>query len=225
MKYLVSIFLIFNVLAQQKFLPHMAIHMNEGCPSNSSCTKVLGGQLKTWKNALNSHAGLIRYVKNFGIPFRTWSTSKESTEHITFDSSCSNHRGETKIYEAIIFAEGPKDLKNKKDIIPNETFLDDGRSFIIPIKSMPAGVKGGKMYFFKETEGRFYNLTVDDKSFSTAKKGLPHKDIIEVKCPQNLIEKFKSQKYPAGLYRSPFCKKIWDFDKNKYITAVFGWSC
>ena len=227
MRFTLLILLSFQyVLAQapKKFKPHMLIHEHLGCPQNSSCTKTMGTKYKKWTDSLTirNTSSIERFTKNFGTPLRTWTRSANDTQVITYDSPCKNHRlKDSPIYEVITLHKN----KMNKGLIYNKAFAEDGRTFLIPVKSIPSGIKNNSIHFLKEVNGTFYNLFLGPQGIGVNYNILADKEVLETKCPKALVSKFDQWIKPKNLFLGNYCKKVWDFDKNKYLTLLFGWSC
>ena len=45
---------------KEDFKPYMLNHFNEGCPTNSTCTKAMGKKYKGWSETLSASASLTK---------------------------------------------------------------------------------------------------------------------------------------------------------------------
>ena len=104
-----------------QFKPHMLDHINEGCPTNSSCLPQTGKRYKQWIDFLKkkSPKGARRWtiLENFrkknSIPLEVWSFPQaEKTEGlIHWDGHCPNHnKKDSKIQMALALTKNFTDL-------------------------------------------------------------------------------------------------------------------
>ncbi|MFZ8932731.1 MAG: hypothetical protein ACO20H_02070 [Bacteriovoracaceae bacterium] len=211
-------------------------NLNNGCPLNSECSEKAGYLWNKWmlilelKDSKQKFAKLSQFVKQHGIPFKTWHlpTEKRNEDKILWDSHCKNHRSPQKdILLADIFL---KNLTTSKTTIYNQAYMIDNSGKLISFKTprdyTPTLIKNKKLIFTMEEEGHYYSLHISDKDeFKVSKPIKSEQGIYEVRCPKGLIENFDKFEVPENLYTSKFCHSIWNADKNKFSTILMGWSC
>ncbi|MBT7609338.1 MAG: hypothetical protein HN576_06255 [Bacteriovoracaceae bacterium] len=228
-----------------EFKPHMLSHIYEGCPDNSECSKEMGQKRKKWLSVLsnknmrpsNRRAALNYVKKSIGVPLGFWYLPKPilHKEVIFWQSPCSQHN--TKI-NPLRIAEGLfsnfgdlEDLKNKDEkVFPSKTYTYNNKkkiiSYYLPRGDTPLMVKNKKLYFVREAEGSYYNMTIDRKgNLDIVKPFKPKEYPSEITCPKDLLTHMKSQIKQSNLYLSYFCKAVWDKSNKKFQTFIFGWSC
>ena len=227
------------------FQPHMLSHIYKGCPDNSECSKEMGQKRQKWISvvsnkdirASNHRAALAYFKKSFGLPLGFWyRPSKRLHKDIIFwQSPCQQHNSKI---DPIRIAEGLfsdfmtiQDLKNKgQQVFFAKTYTEDNKgkyiSYYLPRGDTPLMVKNKLLYFIREEEGHYYNMTINRKGeLDIVKKFKPKEYPVEVSCPKKLLAHMIAQVKEKSLYKSYFCKAIWNKSKNKFQTFVFGWSC
>lgn len=220
----------FAQVPAEKFLPHMAIHMNKGCQQNSSCTALIGKMNRELDKVLKmgNQSRLDSFQRRYGIPLSFWTLKEDDLNTVTFDSRCARHRKkDSKIYEGIRYIKKTSILLKDPSILMNIAISEDDIDsfYIMPRKALPNGISKGALHFTQEREGLFYYLNLSRQKIHASFNKLPEKEILETSCPLKLRESFAKRQKSANLYKSSFCKKIWNFDKQKYSTLIFGWSC
>jgi hypothetical protein len=229
----------------KEFQPHMLSHIYKGCPDNSECSKEMGQKRQKWISVLtdkkmrsNNHRAALDYVKKtIGLPLGFWYLPKAKLHKdiIFWQSPCSQHNTKA---NPIRIAEGLfqdfasiEDLKKKgEQIFFSKTYTLDANnkinSYYLPRGDTPLMVKNKELYFVREDEGSYYNMTINLKGkLDITKKFKPREYPSEVICPPNLLKHMKSKVKQLNLYRSYFCKAVWNKSNNKFQTFIFGWSC
>lgn len=233
--HLIILFMIqVQIIAQvvdENFKPHMVIHINKGCPQNSSCTKVMGELQQKWEEAIatKSQKNVRNFIKEHGAPLSLWTTEKESIDTITFDSRCKNHRKKDSIiYEALRFTKAPVNFRKSSNDLPNLAIIKKGKDhkvFVVPRKSLPLAINKDKLQYLQDVNGTYYTLSIGQESLDISFELPQSKEILSSKCPQSIIKKFESMNINKDLFQGVYCKEIWDLSKKAYVTMGFGWSC
>ncbi len=196
-----------------------------GCPSNSRCDEATGKIYQSFSKILKNRdlVKINKFMKENGFPLRSWSKSELPPNTISFDSKCAQHRIKTqRIYETISFLKG-----KRKDLIYRE-ILSMKRSFIIQLGTQPLYITNNSITYLDEFDDQLFYLTIGAKlkgriQFRANKE---YKENSSVVCPTELVQEWKI-KYgiEPGLYKSYYCKDIWNAQTSKYETFIFGHSC
>lgn len=211
-----------------------------GCPLFSSCSKSTGEVNIKWKKVLHgkykNKEKFINQIKTFkkryGIPLDIWSKSDSpNTGKVIFwNSKCSNHNIKDKyVFAGTVFIKKFGEITNKDHIVNLTYMLDSNNKIIkykIPRALIPSFINGNKLSFIIESYSKYFNIEVDKRGNikvmpSESSLHLP----INTSCPDVLIKKFTRKKNNINLYRSHFCKSVWDKKEKIYKTFIFGWSC
>lgn len=208
------------------------LHVNQGCPENSSCSKEQAARYKQFESIVKSKkkVNIEKLLKNIGAPITGWTLSESQEKDITvFDSECPSHRKKDgKIFVSEIFLN-----KNKlpKDFIPNYiyTFSEKGQTpirIMTPYRTLPQLFYGDTAIMMMDTDGVYYNYLLEAKTNKLAInfKNYPYFEIIDSDCPSELSRLFKEDN-TKGIYEYYICKKIWNEKTKKYQDVLYGRGC
>ena len=227
-----------------KFKPHMLDHINEGCPTNSSCLPQTGKRYKQWIDLLKKKSlkgarrwtTLERFRQKNRIPLEIWSFPQaEKIENlIHWDGHCPNHNQKNnKIQMALALAKNFTELgkleRERKIYIPRSLLLETSgttQEYFVLRGSGPLYLDGNALVYIKETEGVYYGLRIEPQgTLSVVPPQRPSYQSQEVKCPKVLNERFARHSFPKQLYQGTYCRSFWNKKKKVYQTMIFGWSC
>ena len=207
------------------------LHAHEGCPENSSCTKEQGAIFLGLSKAMQEgRTSLKKFNKESGFPLRVYTTLRDSTEEITYDSKCFHHRsGPKKYYQAIKFVLNTKEVNNKDRFYPR-TFLNDKKSFITSTNATPLYITNDALYSYIDFNNKIYTLksSLDGGLTFDFSKNSPSSPKT-IKCSKELIDTFKAHllKYPNfdSLYKGHYCREIFNIETKSYELFITGWEC
>ena len=227
-----------------EFKPHMLDHINEGCPTNSSCLPQTGKRYKQWVDLLKKKslkgARRWRTLENFrkknGIPLEVWSFPQaEKIEGlIHWDGHCPNHNQKGHKIQITLaltknFIELAKLEREKKIYIPRAFLLEMSgtiKEYLVLRGSGPLYLDGDALVYIKETEGAYYGLRIESQGrLSVIPPQTPNHKSQSVECPKALNERFAGHTTPKKLYQGAYCRSFWNQKKKIYQTMIFGWSC
>lgn len=222
---------------ESDFRPHMLGHIYKGCPSNSHCSAKAGSFMYQWDQSLSKStkgklSKLISTSKTLGVPFDLWSKSKtiKNREIISWDSSCPKHLSPNpELRTAVTFVKSLKEIvKNEELILEPILILDDKKivKLFKPRGSSPMFYTKNQLSFLMSSQGSYYGLRVNSNLSLkvTEVESTPEYPRGE-SCPEVLVNEWKKLKLPANLFLKSECSRIWNKDKNKYVTAIYGWTC
>ena len=207
------------------------LHAHKGCPENSSCTKEQGSLYLKFSNSLSGSQKNIRdFNRESGFPLRLFTTQKDSTEEITYDSKCFSHRsGEKKYYQVIKFILNTKEVNNKGRFFPR-VFLSKKNKFITSTNASPLYTTNNSLYSFLDFNNKIYTL-------KSSKSGALEFDFNNnsptspksVKCSKELKDIFSKymKDYPnfQNLFKGSYCQDIFNIETKSYETYITGWDC
>ena len=206
------------------------LHINKGCPENSSCTKEMGQLYFQFTKALEKGGdSLNKFTRKSGFPLRMWTKKKNSKKEITYDSKCFHHRKKKLIYESIKFIKNHKDLNDEKDFLKH-IYMSSDKTYITSTNAIPSYTTNDTLISYIEFNDKFFEVrSLANGSFEFQLKNVKTKSPRNITCPSSLVEKFKksleSHSNFEGVYKSHYCKEIYNLSQKKYITYITGWSC
>lgn len=227
---------LFYILIQVSFSQDYSIvdHSILGCPTNSICNKELGEKNLKWNIVLQSKKNKIltkmkTFNRSFGLPVKVWAT-KESPLAIQWDSRCQNHRiPNPKILESVIFVKHLDELNKNRDFYtPKVLVLRNKKIIVYPTMAneTPLFIKNNKLAFNREQSGNYFSMLVSKQGKITTSTPIRTNNLPqEVACSKELVSAFKTVNRPEKLYKSHYCKALWNSKRKKYETVIFGWSC
>lgn len=239
MKFLALFYLILNsfVMAEEEFQPYMLEHKTKGCPENSYCRSELAVEQMKWKDAIfglskNKINELNKIKKQMGAPidFYLASPAPEKEKHILWDSRCKNHKiANPKIYDARSFL--------KKFPVNNPTanayfhyiLIEMNQKlhrFTLSKKDFPLFFENGSIYLNREEDGVYYGVKIQSSGAYEILPPIQTKLVPnEIKCPNELVQKFKETLKNPYVYSSAICRKIWDRKKETFYLYITGDAC
>ena len=203
------------------------LHENKNCLENSICSKQNGKKLGLWKrlNQTSSYKKVEKFRKKNGLPiqFLVKSTHAKQLDPILFSSRCKNHnlKNQDKIYKAIMFLRN--NPKNKNIALSSVYNHVTKKSYEVPYGDQPILLWKNKIYFVKDFEGLFFNMSIDDKGRWRV-----------ANIPQDLINKALRERQKStcekvlksnSYYQGSYCNKIWNADSKSLNTIEQSWSC
>ncbi|MCP4912078.1 MAG: hypothetical protein GY909_03075 [Oligoflexia bacterium] len=222
---------------ESDFQPHMLGHIYKGCPSNSHCSAKAGKLMHQWDQALaNSSTGkmkkLFTTTKSIGVPFDLWSKKKnvQNREVISWDSSCPKHLAPNpELRTAVTFVKNLKELVKNEDLVLEPILIQDEKKIIKLFKprgSSPMFYKKNQLSFLMSSQGSYYGLRVNSNlSLQVSQVESTPEYPRGESCPEILVKEWKKQDLPENLFLKYECSRIWNKDKKKYVTAIYGWTC
>ena len=223
-------------------------HMIKGCPINSNCSELPGKERLNWLNLLRSlqdkdvrtkNLHLKSFVATHGLYINFFSTNFLQTDlQLILNSSNCQHHKDTHLAGAFLksFA------KNKLSFIQNEknfTFaygqeiflrpvhiLKKGKvlNYSLPIYEQPLYHSSKGITYLKDEEGIFFYVTIPQEGTPSI-RSFDHQDEKwlnqeEVECPKELKENADQK-----VFKSSFCKTIYDLDEQRTVFMRIGHSC
>lgn len=225
-----------------EFKPFMARHAFEGCPGNSVCSRETGRLRKRWGELLDGggRKALGDFVARHGVPVGVWTTSKEPRADgtVVWDSPCPNHRrggGSPGIYDGEAFVKRLGAASRRRGLIEHRALVAVGGrrvAFPMPRGETPLLLKGGRLHFTGEHEGRYYGISLGADG-AVSFEGVPGaggapaaRASRSAACPGDLAKAFaEAAAGEDGLYAGSRCREVWDADRGAWAPMVHGVAC
>ncbi|MBC98316.1 MAG: hypothetical protein CME63_11235 [Halobacteriovoraceae bacterium] len=231
---------------REDFKPYMLDHFNEGCPTNSTCTKKMGKLYKNWSQTLSSlsqnkkmNEKLESYRREKGIPFEVWvtQTEKHNPELITWEGNCNYHNreGHQKIKIGVALIKNISDLNNleEKNLIATRKIyrLGHGNKVIrykVPQSDTPLYIAGDDLIYQRSENGIYYGLSINPEGhLGIIDTVSPPEFPKSMPCPKVLeeVKKDHPEDFEKEIYAGVYCQRIWNHSSKKMDTLLLGWSC
>ncbi|EQC46239.1 hypothetical protein M900_1578 [Bacteriovorax sp. Seq25_V] len=208
------------------------LHINQGCPENSSCSKEQASRYKQFESIIKSKkdANIRNLLKDIGAPITGWALTDKPEKDITiYDSACPSHRkAEGRVFVSEIFI-----TKNKtpENFIPHYIYtfssIDQKPIRVMtPYRTLPQIFMGDTAVMMMDTDGVYYNYLIEGKTnkLSIDFKSYPYFEIIDSECSSELSKLFKEDN-KNSIYEYYMCKKIWNEKTKKYQDVLYGRGC
>ena len=216
----------------EKPLDIKPLHVNQGCPENSSCSKEQAARYKQFESVVKMKKveGLKNVLGNIGAPITGWSlTDTPDNSSTIFDSECPRHRvADHRVYVSEIFL---SKAKIPSSYIPNYiyTFSSTNQKpikIMAPYRTLPQVFIGDTAVIMMDTDGVYYNYLInrDDSKISIDFKKYPYFEILDSECSSELSKLFKEDN-SHGIYEYYICKKVWNEKTKKYQDILYGRGC
>ncbi len=232
---------------KEDFKPYMLDHYNEGCPTNSTCTKNMGMLYKKWSQAL-SNASLQKnntkiledFRKSAGIPFEVWvtQTQKHQSNLITWEGNCNYHNreGEKKIKIGVALIKNIDDLlemEKSKSIATRKLYrLNPNGNKItryrIPQADTPLYIDGDELIYQRSENGIYYGISINPEGhLGIVDTETPREFPQSMPCPKVLKEaqSSHSEDFEKEIYAGVYCQRTWNSQSKIFETILLGWSC
>ena len=235
---------------KEDFKPYMLNHFNEGCPTNSTCTKAMGKKYKGWSETLSASASLTKtkdklrvldsFRKDVGIPFEVWvtQTQKHNSELITWEGNCNYHNreGEKKIKLGVTFVKNIDDLnplEEKQEIASRKLYrLDPSTNKItryrVPQNDTPLYIDGEELVYQRSEDGIYYALSINPEGYlGIVDAATPNEFPQSIPCPKILKEAQSDHgaDFEKDIYAGVYCQQTWNKQSNSQDIVLLGWSC
>lgn len=235
---------------REDFKPYMLKHYNEGCPTNSTCTKEMGQLYKKWSDTLSENAdskkitkALESFRKKVGIPFEVWitKTDKHHPDLVAWEGNCNYHNreGEKKIKIGVTMVRNIDDLNalEKKGIIStrklyrlssNKNNVSKVVRYRIPQSDTPLYFDGDKLIYQKSEDGIYYGLAISPEGKLKIVDTITPKEYPQsLPCPKVLKEAQAAhpKDFESEIYAGVYCQRTWNRATKKYEIILLGWSC
>ncbi len=232
---------------EEDFRPYMLDHYNEGCPTNSTCTKEMGMLYKKWSEALSASAGkkkLTQGLENFrrqvGVPFEVWvtQTDKHYPGLITWEGNCNYHNreGEKKIKIGVSLVKNIDDLLEleKTQIIATRKLYRLNPStnkvirYRIPQADTPLYIDGDALIYQRSENGIYYGISINPEGHLTVvDTETPQEFPKSLPCPKilNEVQTAHPEDFEKEIYAGVYCQKTWNRQSKAFETILLGWSC
>lgn len=232
---------------REDFKPYMLKHYNEGCPTNSTCTKEMGRRYKKWSKALRTNAhskkitkALERFRKKNGIPFEVWitKTDKHHPDLIAWEGNCNYHNreGEKKIKIGVAMIKNIDDLNGleKEKIIATRKLYrlnvtgNKVTRYRIPQNDTPLYLDGDNLIYQRSEDGIYFGLSITPAGkLAIVDTITPPEFPKSLACPKLLKEAQKDhpEDFEQEIYAGVYCQKTWNRSRKKFETLLLGWSC
>ncbi len=239
---------------KEDFKPYMLNHYNEGCPTNSTCTKSMGLRYKEWSSTLSSTVGMkkgkekdkekARILESFrkekGLPFEVWVTESEKhhPDLILWEGNCNYHNreGHKKIQLGVTFIKKLDDLNvlEKMGVLASRKLyhLNPATNKItryrVPQNDTPLYMDGEEMIYQRSEDGIYYGISINPEGYISVVDTIsPDEFPRSIPCPDllNQAQGDHPEDFEKDIYAGVYCQQTWNKQTKSLDIILLGWSC